>query len=119
MIISEENSQMSGESDSDGGENPTEKKLIEKYEKYPEYIKVTFKKPDAFFEHLMPFNSSNKMAAKVLSSKSKDAITAQAFPLSLNIQLVPELNVLTISVATENELFSTDALLTNLMTHND
>ena len=47
MIISDaENSQLSGSSDSDLGVNPTEKKLIEKYEKYPEYLKVTFKKPD-------------------------------------------------------------------------
>ena len=87
MIISDaENSQLSGSSDSDLGVNPTEKKLIEKYEKYPEYLKVTFKKPDSFFEYLAPFNSSNiTSVTKILSSKSKEQISVQGFPLSFYI----------------------------------
>lgn len=121
MIISDaENSQMSGSSDSDAGVNPTEKKLIEKYEKYPEYLKVTFKKSDSFFEYLTPFNSANiASATKILSTKSKEQISVQGLPLSLHIQLVPELNILTISVATDNDLMSTDALLADLTSFND
>ena len=120
MIISDaENSHMSNR-DSDQGANPTDRKLIEKYEKYPEYLKVTFWKPEAFFQHLSPFNSANKYSIMhILSPKSKDTISVHAFPLTFQIQLVPELNVLTITLVTENELMSTDALLTNLTSQND
>ena len=55
----------------------------------------------------------------ILSPKSKDTISVHAFPLTFQIQLVPELNVLTITLVTENELMSTDALLTNLTSQND
>lgn len=84
MIVSDaECSQMSN-GDSDLGVNPTEHKLIEKYEKYPEYIKVKFSKPEAYFEHLAPFNESNKHSiSSILSARSKEAISVQAFPLSL------------------------------------
>ena len=87
MIISDaENSQLSGSSDSDCGVNPTEKKLIEKYDKYPEYLKITFKKTDNFFENSTAFNSSNNTAvSKILSTKSKESILLHGFPLSLHI----------------------------------
>ena len=87
MIISEaENSHISNSSDSDAGANPTEKKLIEKYEKYPEYLKVTFNKPDNFFEHLMPFNNANRAAiTSILSAKNKELISEQSFPFALYI----------------------------------
>ena len=123
MIISEaENSHMSNSSDSDAGVNPTEKKLIEKYEKYPEYLKVTFNKPDSFFDNLMPFNNANRAAiTNILSAKNKELISEQSFPFALYIQLVPELNVLTISAATgaDNDLLSTDALMTDLISLTD
>lgn len=62
MIVSqEENSDLAASSDSDeDAVNPTEKLLIDKYEKYPEYLQLTFKKPDAFFDNLEPFYGANK-----------------------------------------------------------
>ena len=75
MIVSEaENSQMSdGSSDSDDDNNPTEKKLIEQYEKYPEYLKISFKKPSNFLDYLEPFNSSNMYSINsILSKKSRE-----------------------------------------------
>ena len=100
-------------------EDPTERRLLEKYEKYPEYLKISFKKPESFFENTKPFTASNKEAIKILSNKSRETILSQAFPLSFYVQLVPELNVLTISVAKNNELMSTDALLTDLISFDD
>ena len=78
---------MAASSDSDeDAVNPTEKLLIDKYEKYPEYLQLTFKKPDTFFENLEPFYGANKESFfKILSQKSKDAVTNYAFPLKLNI----------------------------------
>ena len=89
MIVSEaENSQMSdGSSDSDDAINPTEKKLIEQYEKYPEYLKISFKKPpSSFLDYLEPFNSSNMYSINnILSKKSKDLLCEQSFPVTLYI----------------------------------
>jgi len=42
MIVSDGEISLLSNRDSDHGVNPTERKLIEKYEKYPEYLKVTF-----------------------------------------------------------------------------
>lgn len=87
MIVSEaENSQMSdGSSDSDDA-NPTEKKLIEQYEKYPEYLKISFKKPSSFLDYAEPFNSSNMYSINnILSKKSKDLLCEQSFPVTLYI----------------------------------
>ena len=67
-------------------DNPTEKRLIEKYDKYPDYLKITFKKPDTFYDYLVPFNSSNREAiTKILNSKSKEAISNLAFPVTMYI----------------------------------
>jgi len=122
MIISDaENSQLSGSSDSDFGENPTEKKLIEKYEKYAEYLKLSFRKPENFYQYTEPFNSANIASInKILSVKSKDQILAQGFPFGFYIQIIPGLNVLSISASTaDNDLMSTDALLTDLTSFDD
>ena len=68
----------------------------------------------------MPFNSCNRESiTKILSQTSKDTILTQAFPLTLYIQLVPELNVITISVASVNEFMQTDALLVDLISIDD
>lgn len=88
MIMSdaEINSHLSGSSDSDFGENPTEKKLIEKYDKYPEYLKISFKKPESFFQYTEPFNSANLSSiGRVLSVKSKEHILNTGFPFSFYI----------------------------------
>ena len=67
-------------------DNPTEKRLIEKYDKYPDYLKITFKKPDTFYDYLVPFNSSNREAiTKILNPKSKEAICNLAFPVTMYI----------------------------------
>ena len=111
----------SEDADSDADDHPTDSKLIEKYEKYPEYLKITFKKPQdvsSFFENVAPFNSANRHAiSSILSQKSKDSIADKCFPLSFYIQLIPALNVITIMAqAPPLEGFSglTDSLLTNL-----
>mmetsp|Transcript_44925 Transcript_44925/g.59632 ORF Transcript_44925/g.59632 Transcript_44925/m.59632 type:complete len:88 (+) Transcript_44925:283-546(+) len=87
MISDGEASQGSAMSQSDDlGLNPTEKRLLEKYDKYPDYIKITFRKPLAYLEQLDSFNSANQYAiTKILSKKSKEAILEQAFPLTLYI----------------------------------
>lgn len=41
------------------------------------------------------------------------------FPLTLYIQLVPELNILTVMVAGTNEAITTDALLSDLLDNSD
>ena len=124
MIVSEaENSQPSGSYESDDfGFNPTEKKLIDLYDKYPAYLKLTFKKPDQLLDFLTPLNNANKASLKqILNQKSKDWIMDQGFPLNLYIQLVPELKVLTVSAASplENDLLSTDILLSDLTSFED
>lgn len=85
MIVSqEENSQMSGSSDSDAVINYTEQKLIEKYEKFPGYLRILFKKPETFFEFTDAFNCANRESvSNILSSKSKDIIAASVFPFKL------------------------------------
>ena len=68
----------------------------------------------------MPFNSCNRESiTKILSQTSKETILTQAFPLTLYIQLVPELNVITISVASVNDFMQTDALLVDLISIDD
>ena len=109
-----------GSSDSDDANNPTEKKLIEQYEKYPEYLKISFKKPSNFLDYLEPFNSSNMYSINsILSKKSREQLSEQSFPVTLYIQLVPELNILTISVANEDEFVTTDALFGDLLGQTD
>ena len=99
MILSDaEPSLPSASSQSDEqGLNPTEKQLLEKYEKYPDYLKLSFKKVNKFLALKETFNTANEFAIqKVLSKKSKYAIIERAFPVTFYIQLVPELNALTI-----------------------
>ena len=90
MIVSqEENSYMNGgvSSESDGAaDNPTDKLLIQKYEKYPEYLQLTFSKPEAYFDYLAPFSSANKESIlNVLSHKTKETVLKLAFPLKFYI----------------------------------
>ena len=60
--------------------------LLEKYEKYPDYLKLSFKKATKFLSLKDTFNSANEFAIqKVLSKKSKDAITERAFPVTFYI----------------------------------
>jgi len=87
MIVSEvEASQLSGSSQSDAGTNPTEKKLVEKYEKYPEYLKITFRKTESSLEHLLVFNQANQFSiSQLLSKKSKQVVLERLLPLTLFI----------------------------------
>lgn len=124
MILSEDDKSKGDESHGDTddveGNNPTEKQLLEKYEKYPDYLRLTLKKPQAFFENLEPFSSSNRHSlTKLLSKKSKEQLVEQLFPLTLYIQLVPELNILTVMVSSGNDAMTTDALLTDLLGDSD
>ena len=48
----------------------------------------------------------------MLSEQTKNQIQMQLFPLRIRIQLVPQLNVLTIDL--ENKIFSTDDILSDL-----
>ena len=122
MIVSDaEPSQGSASSQSDDqGFNPTDKQLLEKYEKYPDYLKLSFKKALKFYSLKDTFNKANEFVLqKVLSKKSKDTIMERAFPITLYIQLVPELNALTIQLASQSELTTTDSLLTDLLVNHD
>ncbi len=100
-----------GSSDSNMGTNPTEKKLIEQYDKYPEYLKVSFKRPNCILDYTEPLNASNRFSiANLLNKQSKDQLLERISPFCLYIQLVPELNILTVSVGSENESVTTDTL---------
>ena len=124
MIVSDEEKSQGDEINNDTDEfddvNPTDKKLLEKYDKYPDYLRVTFRKPAQFFDNLEPFNSANKHSlTKVLNKKSQEQLLEQLFPLTLYIQLVPELNILTVMVAGMSESMTTDALLSDLLCESD
>ena len=65
-----------------------------------------------------PFDQSAKFAIKqVLSSKSKEEISLAAFPMRLRIFLVPELNVLTVQIVSDN--VTTDQILSDLLSPED
>lgn len=79
MIVSEDEKSQGYDSNNESDDlddiNPTEKRLLEKYDKYPDYLRVTFRKPQAFFENLEPFNSANRHSlTKLLSKKSKEQL---------------------------------------------
>ena len=63
-----EDSQVSGDSDSLAGYNPALTKLIQKYDKYPEYLCLRFERPGAFLA------DCSSGGASLISEKSKEAI---------------------------------------------
>lgn len=94
--------------------------MIEKYEKYPEYVSITVKKPSDMDEVLktMPESIQNAFA-KVLSDKSKDLINLHAFPLKVIVQLIPELNILTVMTLGEGDFIQTDRIMKDLVSFDD
>jgi hypothetical protein len=68
--------------------------LIGKYPKFPLYIDVIVRQvPTCIKDVLTP---SNLNGLKVLGDAVRNLMMCQIFPFRLRIQLVPELNVLTI-----------------------
>ena len=108
----------SGQEDSELNDRPPAMKLLDKYDKYVEYIDVLVERPGTFFEYTAPFSSSCKYAIKeILTSKSKEEISLAAFPMRIRIFLVPGLNVLTVQIVSDNA--STDQILGDLLSFND
>ena len=92
----------SGQEDSDFNDRPPAMKLLDKYDKYVEYIEVLIERPGTFFEYTAPFSTSSRyVISEILTPKSKEEISLAAFPLRLRIFLVPGLNVLTVQVVCE------------------
>ena len=104
--------------DSDLNDKPPAMKLLDRYDKYVEYIEMLIEKPGHYFEYLAPFDDPIRYAVKhILSSKSKEEISLVAFPVRIRIFLVPELNVLTVQVVSDN--VSTDQILSDLIGSED
>lgn len=108
----------SGGEDSELNDRPPSMKLLDKHDKYVEYIDVLIEKPGTFYEYTAAFSQSSKYAIKeILTAKSKEEISLAAFPLRLRIFLVPGLNVLTVQVVCEKA--TTDQILGDLLSFED
>ena len=95
MLSEEEMS--SGQDESDLNDKLPAMKLLDRFEKYVEYIDMLIERPGTFFDYMAPFDQSARFAIKnILTQKSKDEISLAAFPMRVRIFLVPELNVLTV-----------------------
>ena len=108
----------SGQEDSELNDKPLTMRLLDKYDKYVEYIDVLIERPGTYFEYTAPFSSSSKYAInEILTSKSKEEISLAAFPMRLRIFLVPGLNVLTVQIVSDTT--STDQILGDLLSFED
>jgi hypothetical protein len=71
--------------------------LVDKYQRFPEWIEISVDQNQNFLEFMGPFNSANKYEIEhVLSSETKHYVSSTALPLLIRVFLVPELNVLTV-----------------------
>lgn len=92
--------------------------LLGQFDKFPEYIVLTLKQRQESFA----FTSYNNYAlTDVLDQKQKEVIMLNTYPITLEIYLVPKLNVLTIAKDERGDAMTTtvDDLLGNLVDFND
>ena len=91
--------------DSDEGMESQERApppLINKFEKFPEFIEIDLKPQNLINSSLLSAASKNALNS-VLDQKTRELIFLKSFPLTLRVYLVPELNVLTITKSCKTE----------------
>ncbi|TNV84672.1 hypothetical protein FGO68_gene6114 [Halteria grandinella] len=86
--------------------------LINKYAKFPLYIEVVIQHIADFFSMSEIFTVANIHSLKLVNEATKSSILFSIFPLRLRIQLIPDLNVLTVEF--DNKTFKSDQILAQL-----
>jgi len=108
----------SSQGDEDFEDDVPQMSLVERYEKFPEYLEVSILHNPGFFDFIAPLNAANRYSIQnILNKKNKELISMTAFPLKIRIFLVPHLNVLTTDLNSDH--FTTDQILGNLLSFND
>ena len=88
-------------SDEDNEKAPTP--LLSKFEKWPEYIEVTFR-PQVLQAASLLSEYNNYALQNVFDQKTRELIHLKSFPVTIQIYLIPELNVLTVALGGEHSI---------------
>lgn len=103
---------------SDFNDHKPAMQLLGRYEKFPEYIQVKVERNPRLFDYEPTFKSFSRFTYQnIFSAKERHGLIDSAFPFTLHCFLIPELNVLSLSLVSDS--FGPDQLLGNLFTEMD